>query len=224
MTQTLETKLKTLLHADCFRPTPENSSITLTQSHKLAVDGVTRKSWTQELTITDLEGDEIFFSFDLDDHQCYSRYIPGKEDKFYAKACDYIMLKKSPDKWVAYIGELKMNRVCKDEVDRQTKGTQAFLEYIKTLLKHDGVEELNNLAFVRKVISSRKIKRAREQNRSRPGGLARKRVSSGVNLGPETDILSNEAPYNEITATKLVFNDSDRAHQTITLAQFLAQA
>ncbi|MBE3743396.1 hypothetical protein HJ196_14960 [Vibrio parahaemolyticus] len=224
MTQTLETKLKALLHADCFSPTPEDSSITLTQSHKLAVDGVTRKSWTQKLTITDLEGDEIFFSFDIDGRTGYSHFILGKDDKFYAKSCDYIMLKKTAGRWFAYIGELKMNRVCKDEVDMQTKGTQAFLEYIQNLLKHDGDQELNNLAFVRKVISSRKIKRASDHNRIRPGGLARKRVTSGINLDPVTDILSNDAPYNEITATKLVFNDSDRAHQTITLAQFLAHA
>ncbi|EJL6744912.1 MULTISPECIES: hypothetical protein [Vibrio] len=224
MTQTLETKLKALLHADCFRPTPEDNSITLTQLHKQAADGETRKSWTQKLTITGLEGDEIFFSFDLDDHQYYSRYILGKEDKFYAKACDYIMLKKTADRWCAYIGELKMKRVCKDEVDRQTKGTQAFLEYIKNLLKYDGEQELNNLTFVRKVISSRKISKSSERNRNRPSGRARKRTTSALSLDPITDVLGNERPYNEITATTLLFNDSDRAHQKITLKQFLAQA
>lgn len=220
----MQEKLRALLDAKCFMPTSEDNSITLIQSHKQAADGETPKSWTQKLKITGLEGDEIFFSFDWDDHKCYSRYIVGQEDKFYAKACDYIMLKKSTDNWVAYIGELKMCRVKKDEVDRQTKGTQAFLEYIKTLLKHDGEDELNDLTFVRKVISCGKLKKESDKNRNRPGGRARKRTTSALNQDPDTDILGREAPYNEITATKLLFNDTDRAQQTITLDQFLARA
>ncbi|ELS4795309.1 hypothetical protein R5M54_001678 [Vibrio alginolyticus] len=224
MTLGTEKKLKDLLHHECFLEKDNDNTITLSQQQKLAVDGVTRKSWTQKLTITGLEGDEIFFSFDWDDHKYYSRYIVGSDKKFYAKACDYIMLKKTADRWCAYIGELKMNRICKDEIDRQTKGTQAFLEYIQTLLKHDGFEELDKLTFVRKVIGCKKLKKASEKNRNLPGGRARKRTASALNLAPDTGLLSSEVPYNEITATKLLFNDAERAHQTITLKQFLAQA
>ncbi|MBE3976000.1 hypothetical protein HJ138_17310 [Vibrio parahaemolyticus] len=219
-----ENKLKDLLHPECFLEKNDDNKITLSQPQKLALDGVTPKNWTQELTITGLEGDEIFFSFDWDDHNCYSRYIRGAEEKFYAKACDYIMLKKTADKWFAYIGELKMNRVKKDEIVQQTKGTQAFLEYIQTLLRHDGFEELDKLTFVRKVISCKKLRKTQEKNRKLPGGRALKRTASALNTEPETGLLDREKPYNEITATKLIFNDSDRAHQTITLKQFLAQA
>ncbi|CAH1552672.1 hypothetical protein [Vibrio owensii] len=224
MTQTMQEKLRTLLHANCFMPTSEDNSITLAQSHHLAVDGITPKRWTQELTITGLEGDEIFFSFDWDDHQYYSRYIIGQQDKCYAKACDYIMLKKVADKWYGYIGELKMKNVCKNEVDLQTKGTQAFLEYIQSLLKLDGYDELNSITFIRKVISSKRQRRASQDNRNRPVGRVRRRPATAVSFAPETGILSVEYPYNQITATKLLFNDEDHSHQTITLEQFLAQA
>ncbi|HIF9188379.1 TPA: hypothetical protein ACX6PH_001340 [Photobacterium damselae] len=220
----IATKLRELLHADCFLNTNHsNSSITLCQKHKLAQDGYTRKTWTQKLTITELEGDEIFLSFDWEDHKYYSRYIIGQNTKFYAKACDYIMLKRSADKWIAYIGELKMNRVDKNEVDLQTKGTQAFLEYIKILLKHDGDSELQNIIFIRKVISSRKLQKSHTYNQNRPKGLIRKRTTTALAQEPITDILGKEEPFNKITSTTLLFNDSDRAHQTITLSQFLAQ-
>lgn len=219
---TVEEKLKSVISEDCFLPVT-GTSITLEQDHKLAMDGETKKDWTQKLTITNLEGNEIFFSFDKEDHKHYCRYIQADSKTFYAKACDYIMLKKINSKWTAYIGELKMKKISAPEVDMQTKGTQAFLEYIKALLNIDGFGDLQNLTVKRKVIGCHKpLVRARNNNSRRPVGRAQRRVVSAVSAAPATDLLDRSPPYNDIVATRLAFDDSHKNHVTITLPEFLA--
>ena len=131
--KTLKELLEEVIHQDCFIVPDKYKRAIITEEQKDHTDGST---WTQKLTITDLDGDEIILTFDHSSTQGYSQFIKGNSDNCIAKSCDYILLKKEADIWQAYFGELKLGTASftSESVKKQISGTEHFLRYIANLI------------------------------------------------------------------------------------------
>ncbi|MDD9154581.1 hypothetical protein PVK64_00065 [Aliivibrio sp. S4TY2] len=213
---TILQNLQKILNPDCFKPNPTGNSIVISQCHKLADDGETPLDWTQELKITNLDGDEIFICFDWDDHKIYSRYLIGNAETLTGKACDYIMLKEEADEWHVYIGELKLGKNSFDgeKISRQINGSLAFLRYIsEILLLQFNCDKLKKAKIHKLVVYKKPLQRTKNRPKIKQG--MKKPLSR---LRPHFGFFT--APHNDITMIGLPFSQSSK-HHSLALTQFM---
>lgn len=131
--KTLKELLEEVIHQDCFIIPDKYNQAFITEEQTDLVDGT---KWTQKLTITDLDGDEIILTFDHSTTKGYSHFIKGNSDNCIAKSCDYILLKKEADVWQAYFGELKLGTASFNptSIKKQISGSEHFLRYVANLI------------------------------------------------------------------------------------------